>query len=77
MAQTRQDIILPEILELKPVTDKQIRKFLNMLEELRYKYNQCGPTPLGDNLVRRVLVRCIPKDVMKPLALHLEVAKTV
>ena len=29
MAQTRQDIILTEILELQPVTDKRVRRFLN------------------------------------------------
>ena len=76
MAQTRQDIIVSEILELKPVQDKQIRKFLNRVEELRYKYNQCGCSPLGENIVRRVLAKCLPKDVMKPLALHMEDATT-
>ena len=32
LEQTRQDIILSEILELKPVTNKDVRKFLNGAE---------------------------------------------
>ena len=76
MAQTRQDIILTEILELQPVTDKHVRKFLNRLEELRYKYYQCGGQQLGETIVRRVIVKCMPKDIIKPLALHLETAST-
>lgn len=52
LAQTRPDFILSEILELKPVSSKDVRKFLNRIEELRYKYNQCGGTPLGDNIVK-------------------------
>ena len=76
LAQTRQDIILSEILELKPVTTKDVRRFLNRVEELRYKYNQCGGTPLGDHIIKRMLVKCVPREVMKPLALHLENAET-
>ena len=76
LAQTRQDIILSEILEMRPVTTKDVRKCLNRIEELRYKYNQCGNAPLGDNIIKRMLVKCIPKEVMKPLALHLESAET-
>ena len=74
LAQTRQDIILSEILELKPVTSKDVRNCLNRVEELRHKYNQCGKTLLGDTIVKRLLVKCIPTDAMKPLALHLESA---
>ena len=76
LAQTRQDIILSEVLEMKPVTIKDVRKKLNRMEESRYKYNQCGNAPLGDNLIKRMLVTCIPKEVMKPLVLHLESAET-
>ena len=72
LAQTKQDIILIEILDLKPVTEKNVRKLLSRIEELRYKYNQCGGTPLGENIIKIMLVKCIPKEIMKPLALHLE-----
>ena len=54
LAQTKQDIILTEILEMKPVNDKNVRKLLNRMEELQYKYNQCGGQPLGNNIVKRV-----------------------
>ena len=76
MAQTKHYIILSEILELKPVTDKHIRKSSNRVDELRYKYNRCGGVAVGDSIVRRVLVKCILKDVMEPLALHIEGATT-
>ena len=76
LAQTRQDIILSEILGLKLVTSKDVRGFVNIVEELRYKYNQCCKTQLGDNIVNRRLVKCIPRDVMKFLALHCESANT-
>ena len=42
LAQTKQDIILTEIFEMTPVSDKNVRKLLNRMEELQYKYNQCG-----------------------------------
>ena len=76
MAHTRQDIILADILELQPLTDKQVRQFFNRLDEHRYKYNQCGSQPFGENIVRRVIVKCMPKDIIKPLALHFEIART-
>lgn len=76
MAQTKQDIIVTEILDLKPVTEKNVRKLFNRMKELRHKYNQCGGTPLGDNIVKKMLVKCIPKEVMKPLALHMDGAAT-
>ena len=63
-------------MDLEPVTEKHVRKLLNIIEELRYKYNQCGRNALGENLGKIILVKCIPKDVMKPRAIHLEKATT-
>ena len=76
LAQTKQDIIFTEILDMKPVNDKNVRKLMNRIEELQYKYNQCGGQPLGSNIVKRVMMKCLPKDVTKPLALHLDTATT-
>ena len=72
MAQTKQDIILTDILDLKPVSEKNVHRLLNRIEELRYKCNQCGGAPLGDNAAKRILANCAPNDTMKPLTLHLE-----
>ena len=58
------------------MTSKQARKFLNRLEELRYKYNQRVGQQLGENIVRRMVIKCMPKDIIKPLALHMETAST-
>ena len=76
LAQTKQDITLTEIMDMKPVNDKIASKLLNKMEELQYKYNQCGGQPLGNNIMKRVVMRCSPRDVAKPLALHLDTATT-
>ena len=31
---------------------------------------------MGNNIVKRVMMKCLPKDVVKPLALHLDTADT-
>lgn len=64
------------MLELKPVTEKQVRTFLNRVEEFKCKYNQCGGAQLGENLVKRIIAKCVPREITKPLALHLETAST-
>ena len=74
LAQTKQDIILIEILEVKPANDKNIRKLLNRMEELQYKCNQCGGQFFGNNIIKRMLVKCPPKEIIKPLALHMDTA---
>ena len=33
--------------------------------------NQCGNTPLGDNIIKRALVKCIPREVVKPFGIAL------
>ena len=76
LAQTKQDIILTEIMDMKPVNDKNARKLLNRVEEFQYKYNQCGGQPVGNNIVKRVMMRCLPRDVTKPSVLHLDTATT-
>ena len=66
MEQTRQDIILIEVLELKPVQSSNVRKLLNRIDELRCKCNQCGGTPLGGNAIKRMLVKCVPRGSITP-----------
>ena len=39
-------------------------------------YNQCGGTPVAENIVKRAIVICIPREIIKPWAFHLEDAKT-
>lgn len=71
LAQMRQDTILTKILNLKLVSAKNVRKLPNGMQELRYKCIQCGGTPLGENIIKRMLVKCVPKEIAKPLSMHL------
>ena len=71
LPQTKQDIILSEIFESKPVNDKNVCKLLNRVEELQHKYNQCGGQPLGNNIVKRALAKRMPMDIMTVLAIHM------
>ena len=62
LAQAKQDIIFTEFLEMKFVNDRNGRKLLNRMEELQYKYNQCGGEPLGNNIIKRVLIKCFAEE---------------
>ena len=66
------EYIPSEILDFKLVSEKNVRKLLNRMEEPRHKYNHCGGTPLGENIIKSMLVKCAPKGIMKPLAMHLD-----
>ena len=76
MDQTKQDIILTEIISLEPVKEKDVRLLLNRIEELRDKHDRCGYKPLAENILKRITMTCLPSTVIKPIAIALDDATT-
>lgn len=76
MDQTKQDIILTEIISVQPVKEKEVRTLLDRVEELRDKRDRCGEKPLVEIIIKRITMRCLPSTVIKPIAIALDEAKT-
>ena len=76
MDQTQQDIILTEIISLEPVKEKDVGTLLNRVEELRDKHDRCGEKPLAEHILKRIIMKCLPNTVIKPIAIALGDAKT-
>ena len=75
--QTKQDIIFTEITSLEAVEEKDVRAFLNRLEELKDKHDRCGDKPIAENIVKRVAMKCLPQIIIKPIAIALDEAQTL
>ena len=76
MDQTKQDITFIEFASMEAVKEKDLRVPLDRLEELRDKRDRCGERPLAENIVKRVVAKCLPSTSIKPIAVALDDAKT-
>lgn len=74
--QTKQDSIFTEIIGLERIKEKDVRAFLNRIEELRDQHDRCGGKPLAENILKRITMKCLPSTVIKPIAVALDEAQT-
>ena len=62
---------------MEPVKEKDVKAFLDRLEEFTDKHSRCGQKPLAENIIKRVAMKCLPQTIIIHIAIAPDDAKTL